>query len=432
VARAESLRDHDERPWREPNFTLVLENPYVVEGQYLDEKTGEPIPGVRIEVRPFNYRRGNSMMEFVEATSGQDGRYTLRVGSADNYQVKVFPPLGYPGISQFLSSREIERLAGSGRKINYPLKLRAGTVIRGRVVANDTGDPVADAEVVYHPLRNRKLGINSEFLPIKTAADGSFELTGVDGKGFLVVDAPKQGFYRLAADDSRLRYGRAIYPHGVLEIDVPSEGQAEPYSISLHRGPELVARVLDPAGKPVTKFLAGYVEQSMDGGFSQSQDYPDEFFRIDAAQPGRKYRVFIFNEEANAGIVAQLEAPADGKPVDVRLEPCATIRGRYVYDGGMPAQEITNFSHFRVDPGKERDLTNGIHNLPFYDNFVRLQHYQRESDSDGNFELVGIVPGVFMYLSVNYQFADGQGYRTVGTLASGEVKEMGDLVVRPQ
>ena len=44
--------------------------------------------------------------------------------------------------------------------------------------------------------------------------------------------------------------------HGLLEIDVPAEGQSEPYTISLNRGVELVARILDPEGKPVKHFNA--------------------------------------------------------------------------------------------------------------------------------------------------------------------------------
>ena len=54
------------------------------------------------------------------------------------------------------------------------------------------------------------------------------------------------------------------------------------------------------------------------------------------------------------------------------------------------------------------------------------------TDSDGTFELTGIVPGVFMYLGLNYQFDDGKLYRAVGMLAPGEVKDMGDLVIHPQ
>ena len=90
---------------------------------------------------------------------------------------------------------------------------------------------------------NRKLGLNSEFTSVKTADDGSFEVTGTDGKGFLLVNAPDKGFYRLHVNDKRAqRYFDATYPHGLLEIDVPAEGQPEPFVIALNRGRELVVR----------------------------------------------------------------------------------------------------------------------------------------------------------------------------------------------
>jgi beta-lactamase regulating signal transducer with metallopeptidase domain/protocatechuate 3,4-dioxygenase beta subunit len=424
---------NESRTWREPKFTLVLENPYVVDGRFVDEKTGAGIPGVEIEVSPSNYGRGIDSIDWIKAKGDQEGRYTLRVGSADIFYVNVNPPLGYPRIVNSLNASTLEKLAGKGRKVNYDFKLRPGVILRGRVVAADTGDPVPAADVVYRPEHNRKLGTNNNFPSIKTAADGTFEVTGTDGKGFLLVDAPDKGFYRLVVDDKRAqRYEDATYPHGLLEIDVPAEGQTEPFVIALNRGRELVVRALDPAGKPVKKLSSAYMEQEMDRYFS-SKEATDGVLKINAAQPGRTYRLFLFSEDAMAGIVTEVEVPEDGRVIDVRLEPCATIRGRYVYDGGAPAPEVSNFSHFRLDPNKDVGSDEHIR-LPFYYNFARniraAQPGKQTTDPDGRFELNGIVPGVFIYLGLNYKFDDDKLYRAVGMLAPGEVKDMGDLVIQ--
>ncbi|TFH41469.1 MAG: hypothetical protein E4H01_14935, partial [Lysobacterales bacterium] len=337
----------DNQTWREPKFTLVLENPWIVDGRFLDEKTGAGIAGVEIEITPNNYGRGMYPIDRIVAKSDQDGRYLLLAGSADMFMTKVRPPLGYPGINISLKATTLEKLAGKGRKVHYEVKLRPGVILRGRVVAGDTGDPVAAADVLYRPERNRKLGANSNFTSLKTAADGTFEVTGTDGKGFLLVDAPDKGFYRLKIDDKRAqRYDDATYPHGLLEVDVPVDGQVEPVVIALNRGRELVVRALDPAGNPVKKLSSAFNEQEMERYFS-SKEAVDGLFRINAAQPGRTYRVFLFSEDAMAGIVTEIEAPEDGRVIDVRLVPCATIRGRYVYDGGVPAPQIMNFLKFR-------------------------------------------------------------------------------------
>ena len=81
------------RTVREPKFTLVMESPWVFDGRFVDEKTGAGIPGVEIEVWPNNYGSGISRADRVVAKSDHQGRYSLRVGSADMFMLKVRPPL---------------------------------------------------------------------------------------------------------------------------------------------------------------------------------------------------------------------------------------------------------------------------------------------------------------------------------------------------
>ncbi|HEY2839603.1 MAG TPA: M56 family metallopeptidase, partial [Pirellulales bacterium] len=431
VSHADSIHhpQDEDKNWRQPKFTLVLETPWLVEGRFIDEKTREGIPGVGIEVSPGTYGRGSHHIDNIYATSDAEGRYTLRAGSADFFRIEVQPPLGYPGINDSINATTLEKLANKGRKVKYEVKLRPGVVLRGKVVAEDTGAPVAGAEVIYRPESGRKLGANSEFTKVKSAADGSFELTGTDGKGFLLVDAPNQGFYRMTVGDKRAqRYERISYPHGMLEIDVAASEQTEPFVVPLKRGRELAVRALSPAGEPVKKLKSAHAEQEIDRFFSGREE-SDGVFRLNAAEPGRKYRLFLFSPDAMAGVVTEVEAPEDGHTIDVRLEPCATIRGRYVYQGGASAPDVSNFPHFQIEPGTGPD-GDDIHNLPFYYNFAGHEGMKSKTDDQGAFELDGIVAGVPFYLSLNYKFDDGKKYRAMGELAPGEVKDIGDLVIQ--
>ncbi len=333
VAGPDSPRN-PEIVYREPGFTLVLENPYVVHGRFLDEKTGEPIRGVRVEVEPGAYGRARFTRQITATASDNEGRYVLRLGSADYYSTRVSPPAPYPGVRTSFNARDIALLAGSDRKFDYQVKLRPGLMLTGRVVDAETGEGVPGEQVHYRLLRGRNIGINNRFEPVTTDATGAFEITAVDGKGFLLVDVPGKGFYRLAIRDKRVEdYRAGIYPHGFLEVDIPSDGQAGPTVISLNRGPGLVIRPLSPDGNPVKQVRGAYEEYTLDGFFS-ANGTPESVFRIDAVEPGRKYQVFLSSEDAKAGTVVEVEAQADGKPIDVVLEPWATIRGRYVYDGG--------------------------------------------------------------------------------------------------
>ncbi|MEX2111619.1 MAG: M56 family metallopeptidase [Pirellulales bacterium] len=427
VGHSDSHKPLLEQVYREPGFTLVLETPYVVDGRFLDEKTGGPIANARIEVQPYNNSNSTNSNK-IYATSDADGRYTMRFGSADIYFIKIFTPLGYPAVQQSFSSRQVNQLAGADRKLKYEVKLRPGILLKGRVVDATSGTGVAGAQVYYKPESGRKLGVNDEFFPVTTADDGTFEATAVDGKGFLLVDAPGREFYRLTVHDPRIvRYREAIYPHGLLEIDVPSEGSSEPLVIALKQGPELVLRALDPNGNPVKHLRAACPESHYDVFFS-GDEHQNGTFALKAAEPGRKYRVFLSSEDAKAGGVFEVEVPADGKPIDVKLEPWATVKGRYVYDGGAPAPEVTNFTRFRIYPDKVPD-GNAVLNLPFYDNFSGHMHVKRVTDAEGNFELDGLIPGAFIYLNLNNDFAGGKRNYEVGILKPGEVKELGELVI---
>lgn len=420
--------------WREPRFTLVLEEPYVLNGRFVDEESGAGVAGVEIAVMPS--REGGTFVPTnrVAATSNQEGRFEMRVGSAEYYRVKVLPPPGYPGIDDVLYASTIERFAGNGRQLKYELKLKRQTLLRGRVVAADTGEPVPDVDVVYQPALGRGLGTNNRFEAVKTKADGSFELTGATGKGFLLADAPGKEFYRLVVDASTADgFGEKKHPHGFLAVNVDEEDPSPSFTVELHRGRNLVVRGLDPAGKPVRRLTTAFIEQEMGRYFSSN---PGESGTVQfSVDPNRSYRLFLFSEDAVAGKVVELTAPEDGKTIDVQLEPCATIRGRYVHSGGAPFPEVSNFPKFQIDPG--RDLLDGddILNLPFYYNFSRFEKGIRGpgrsvTDKEGNFELPGIVPGALIYLQLNYLFDDGKNYHEIGALAPGEVKDVGNLVIR--
>lgn len=435
VADVDSVRSKDEN-WREPKFTLVLETPFVVEGRFLDADTNEPIEGVQIQVNPVNYGSGGTNFDVIRATSGADGRYSLRLGSADTNSVGLYAPLGYPGIHTSLNVREIERRGGPQRKVTYDFKLRRTTILRGRVVDGATDQGVSEAKVTYYPLRNRRFEPNGFFRPAATDKDGNFEVTGADGKGFLLVDAPRKGFYRLAVEDERIEYYHfSIYPHGLLEVDAPATAAEtaprNPYVISLRRGPELVVQGLTPDGTPATDLFAACAGDDMFGSLS-GRPCPDGLFRLEAAEPGRVYRVFLYSEATNSGAAAKVLAPADGRPVEVRLQPCGTLRGRYVHEDGTPVSEITEFTRFKCDPDRAFDPDDfRTQNSEFYGNFAHHKDTKRTTDADGRFEIKGIVPGMYLYLSTNYEFVDGKEYYEVGALAPGEVKDVGNIVIRP-
>ena len=101
-------------------------------------------------------------------------------------------------------------------------------------------------------------------------------------------------------------------------------------------------------------------------------------------------------------------------PLTLRLQPYGTITGRIIDDDGQPSGGLRLFTTDGVWP--PRPAEQGI--LPAGDNDGI------HTGRDGRFRVEGLVPG----LKYGGSAAEGRGevFRD-GTVASGEVKDLGDL-----
>ena len=66
--------------------------------------------------------------------------------------------------------------------------------------------------------------------------------------------------------------------------------------------------------------MAGWTEQDLSRYFSGIECW-DGQLRIDAVEPGRDYRIWLFSEDANAGIVTTITPGTTGEPIDIKLLP---------------------------------------------------------------------------------------------------------------
>ncbi len=222
------------------------------------------------------------------------------------------------------------------------------------MVDAETGEGVAKAQVHYKPEDGRKLGVNNEFFPATTGRRWHVRGHRRRRQRLLLVDAPGKGFYRLAVRRrASSTIAKSIYPHGLLEVDVPAEGTSEPVEIALQQRSAIDRRAAGSRRQPAHRRDGPPVQKRLMKAFFNGETCRDGKFVLEAAEPGRKYRVFLSSEVPRLAATVEVEAPADGKPIDVTLQPWATIRGRYVYDGGDPAPEITNFTRFRIYPDRE-------------------------------------------------------------------------------
>ena len=140
-------------------------------------------------------------------------------------------------------------------------------------------------------------------------------------------------------------------------------------------------------------------------GFFNGDQVQGSTFRLEAAEAGRKYRVFLSSEDAKAGGVFESK-PRRRQADEVTLHPWAP-EGRYVYDGALRRRRLPTL-RASVSTLSKTPEGNAALNLPFYDNFSGHLHVQGVTDAEGNFELDGIVPGAFIYLNLNNEFKGRQ------------------------
>lgn len=139
----------------------------ILEGQILDQRTGGPIPGLKL------HANGDNGDECQPVWTDSDGSYLVevhpalhsRVGrAAPAYSLTVEPASGSPYAEQVLPPVVVDR-----SRVRHDFTLLHAGRVRG-IVRDLTGRPVGGASVILCPDPEESLGQ----LKLETAADGSF------------------------------------------------------------------------------------------------------------------------------------------------------------------------------------------------------------------------------------------------------------------
>jgi beta-lactamase regulating signal transducer with metallopeptidase domain len=414
-----------------PTFTHTLEPARPVQGRITEKATGKPIAGLSVEMIPMRRHGG---MPFGGRTDA-DGRFRISGHQTDfMYITSVYPPAD----SGYLAASETRQGWPAGAKfmeVNFALE--RGRLVHGRVVDQDTRQPIAGAAIMYQPARNNPNSKDAHDLRTTVLTDeaGKFTITGLAGEGMLIAEVPSLDAVRTPVSSSL--YGRTAYPHGSVEVNVPADSDPKPAEIAIRQGVTLQAKVVDPAGQPVKDVIAFYpgIQACLIDVWNQGQEFADGIVRIRGADPGRTYRVYVMQHESKLGAVADLKFNRDAtSPLEVKLAPMATIRGKVAAPGGAPAPDCQVYASLvlasdRNDLSKQ-DLFN--HDLvEIYGNILGQRHMDflgNRSGQQGEFTMGGLIPGANFYVTA----AQGSGRSAqvpVPDLKPGEVRDLGTLVL---
>ena len=255
-------------------------------------------------------------------------------------------------------------------------------------------------------------------------------------QGHLLVEEGSLDYIRGTISGKEAGTNGTLYPHGFATVDVAAGAEPVPVEIALRKGKTLEARVLGPDGRPLPSVTAWCPELTY-----RQLDHcqlPDLVRRGPVQTPRRRaratYRVFFLQKELGLAAVAKLTlAPKPDGPLEVKLQPTATVKGVAVNKDGTPALGVQVYPFIvlteDVAPLKDRD---------FYDRGqggALRQHdpgHVRVPKTAAEFTFTNLIPGVRYYVRIA---RTGGTTREVPAPKPGEVIDLGKIVVedkRPQ
>jgi hypothetical protein len=412
-------------------FDLAAGPGLEIVGTVRDKDTGRPLAGITVQTTmpfgdPGRYfmtttdARGDYRLSGVPSKTPYGHEQDLRAGAKDG------PPYA-PSVQHLGDTRALG-------PIHKDFGLKRGAWARGRVTDLFTGKPVP-AYLAYYILEDNphlkdypEYGTIRVQMPFQADENGEFRIAVIPGRGILGARFGN-GPYRLGVGFDKIKGLKLLEgefvvptrPHSLMpmsfntlvEID-PKEGEESVRAdIGLDRGRTLKGRLVGPEGEAVAGALM-FGAEDLDHRWSH-QPLPTAEFEVRGLGSPRK-RGLLFYHEAKQLAGAYVLKPDEEGPVSVRLEPCGTLSGRLVDNGGLPAAEA-GMKCDRPYEGGDSIFEKGA--LPS----------TIKTDKDGRFRLSGLVPGLKYSLTVwtGSRFAV-RAAEDVSTKA-GELKDLGDIKV---
>ena len=406
-------------------FTLIVPPTRIVAGVVRDRDSGQPLGHGKIDAIG-SYRGGEVA---IAGVTDAQGRYCL-VGlpESSKYSFTFQPAKGQPYmVTEFKHQPEPGR-----EPVTIDLILQRAALVRGRITDKRTGQPVTGlVQPLPCPGSPDQVGF-----PGFDAGRASYRLTDDDGRYELAVPPGRsliafqafisdcyrtgQGAERLPGYDPETRRLPPTEFHASIlttnydllaEINTVPGAEATPLDLQIDPKGTIALTVLDTVGDPVGETtVQGISDESPDQVQTRKQarvilqgfQAPTSSQRISVWHQGRKL----------AG--SMIVTPAKGWSQTLKLVPWGEVRGRVIQLDGTPWRNASLLAGPRAGP--IAPILGGA-------NPAGVQ-----TDADGRFHLVGLIPGMRYTASLAEH-----GEITVGDLIiePGEVKDLGDVQVHP-
>ena len=246
-ARAEVPVDTDAGA-RSKSMTVALEPARIITGRVTDADSDRPIPHARLVV--LSHKGGAGHINQFEADD--QGRFRMNPLSADRYSISVASTSGQPYLGGSMGIFDWPRGAVEHR---VDLTLHRGALIRGKVVEEGTGRPVAGARISFGTRRDPANPNAPSSGHEESAPDGSFQVAVLPTPGYLIVLAPTDDYVLQSIGGQVVREGRPggrrFYAHALIPHDPRSDREAPEVTVPLRHGVTVKGLVIGPDDRPI-------------------------------------------------------------------------------------------------------------------------------------------------------------------------------------
>lgn len=395
-----------------------------VVGTITDPQTGQPLMGARVS----GPMPGNPS-ELVVATTDKEGKFRLEGLSVGKRQTLTFTP-AEDSEQPFVKVTKAIRLRRADRPLVTELALPRGAWAEGKVTDKRTGKPVR-AGILYFALESNDhyqklegMELPTDRSGVNTAADGSFRIAVLPGRGILATRAHQDEYLMgIGADKLHASGGRylATAPyhcetdafHSLVAIN-PKFGDIKVNAnVQLEPGLRTTARIVDQHGNPLR---GTYVRGTRESAYWTRCEEPE--IQIFGIGDGKSRQLLFYHEPTHRS--GRIVIKANAQNVTVRLQPAGKITGRLLDEDGVPwpnAEIHSMGSNVNRSSGIEHDFSGLPTTVKIY------------SDDQARFQVSGLVPGLKYALGTKIGFAHVACVDGVSTEA-GQTVDIGDIRAR--
>jgi protocatechuate 3,4-dioxygenase beta subunit len=360
--------------------TFTLTRPAALEGRVTQIDSGRIVSGVKVIART----NGSTLL----ARTGADGRYRIAGLPQGTYRV-TFDEKRFV----LADRREVEVAAGESKTLD--IALTPAVALVGRV-SDEKGRPVAGARGTLSAGTDTRMGLMLRGLRTDGDSSQGF-VSGMDGTFNAQRLAPGTN-QKLTV--SHPDFERRVVPGIDLVAGLPKPASVD---VVLSPGFVLTGQVKDKDGAPVAEASVGINRSvQMTGGRGgnmmtfntiesvrpQAETDFEGKFEFKGLSAG-EYDVTVSKSGFTRSVSNGVKAGDGSSPMDVVLNPGASISGRLVQSNGQPVTGYTVMARSASAPGGGGMLMMGGRG----NNVV-------PADPDGGFLLEGLVPGTAYDLSL--------------------------------